>query len=123
MIKFEDILMFFVNLVLPPTILTLGLVGNTLGILTLQKKKLKNIGPLDTYRYLFYFDSFFLLQIIGTNLQNTYSLDITILSNLSCGLWYYFNYSFSAISPWLIVYIAVERYISMKQLAKRFAFR
>ena len=116
-------LKFFVNYVFPPLILGIGLFGNTMGFVTLLKKDLINIGPRDTYLYIFASDSFYLLQIIGTNLQSTYGLDVTLVSNLTCKLWNYFNYWLAPVSPWLIVYITFDRYISIDYPAKRFFLR
>ena len=86
-------LVFFVRYILPPLILTLGLVGNSLGLVILSKKDLINIGPHCMYRYLFATDSFYLLQIIVVNLQFDYNLDLASISNLSCKLWNYFYYA------------------------------
>ncbi len=51
------------------------------------------------------------------------SLDLTILSNLSCQIYIYFNYAFSAFSPWLLVYILIERFISIVHPTNRFMLR
>ena len=52
-----------------------------------------------------------------------FSLDLTILSNLSCQIYIYFNYAISAISPWLLVYILIERFISIVHPTNRFMLR
>ena len=113
----------FIYYIFPPLILAIGLIGNAFGFGVLLKKELINIGPRDIYRYLFLFDSFYLLQIIGTNLQYTYNLDITVVSNLTCKLWNYFNYCLAPVSSWLVVYISIDRYVSIKYPAQRFAYR
>ena len=80
-----EVWIFILNYVLPPFILVSGLVGNTFGFLVLQKdKNLIKIGPRDTYKYLFLSDSFYLIQIISSNLQYAYNLDITVVSDLTC---------------------------------------
>jgi len=73
---------FLLNYFFSPLILFIGLIGNTFGLRVLFKKELINIGPRDIYIYLFLSDSFYLFQIIGTNLQYTYNLDITKISSL-----------------------------------------
>jgi len=119
----KRIIILFVNYILPPLILIIGLIGNSVGIKVLLNKNLINIGPRDMYQYLFLTDSFYLLQIIGTYLQYTYSLDITTISNVSCKVWYHLNYSLATISPWLVVFISIDRYISIKYPARRFIMR
>ena len=116
-------LVFFVRYILPPLVLTIGLVGNSLGLFILSKKDLINIGPHFMYRYLFATDSFYLLQIIVVNLQFDYNLDLASISNLSCKLWNYFYYELATISSWLIVYISVERCVSLIRPAWRFTLR
>jgi hypothetical protein len=113
----------FVNFLLPPFILIVGLVGNTLGFLLLLNKNLKSIGPRDAYLYLFFSDNFYLLQIIGTFLQYSFSLNFPSISNISCKLWNYFNYCIAPISAWLIIYISLDRYTSIKFPAWRFTLR
>jgi hypothetical protein len=113
----------FVNFLFPPFILTVGLVGNTLGFVVLLNKNLKSIGPRDAYLYLFFCDNFYLLQIIGTFLQYSLSLNFPSISNISCKLWNYFNYSIAPISAWLIIYISLDRYTSIKFPAWRFTLR
>jgi hypothetical protein len=97
-----DGLIFFMILVYPPLILIFGLVDNTLGSMVLLHKDLINIGPRDTYFYLFFTDSFYLLQIILSNLQDTYHISLGNFSDLSCKLWNYFNYSMATVSSYLI---------------------
>ena len=38
---------------------------------------------------------------------------------MSCKVFIYFNYAFDAISPWLLVYISVEKLISIGYPHKR----
>ncbi len=62
-----DGLIFFMIFVFPPLILIFGLVGNTLGSIVLLYKDLINKRSRDTYLYLFFTDSIYLLQIILSN--------------------------------------------------------
>jgi hypothetical protein len=122
MAAFDDFL-YFVKYIFPIAILTFGLIGNTLGIIVFLKKDLKNIGPKRTYIYLFSSDSFFLVQIIVTYLQYGYGLNFATLSDFSCKLWNFCNYSFATVSSYLIVYISMERCVSLIQPAWRFTLR
>jgi hypothetical protein len=122
MAAFDDFL-YFVKYIFPIAILTFGLIGNTLGIIVFLKKDLKNIGPKRTYIYLFSSDSLFLVQIIVTYLQYGYGLNFATLSDFSCKLWNFCNYSFATVSSYLIVYISMERCVSLIQPAWRFTLR
>ena len=114
---------YFVKYIFPVFVLTFGLIGNTLGIKVLSNKDMKNIGPKRMYIYLFLSDSFFLVQIIVTYLQYGYGLNFATLSDFSCKLWNFCNYSFATVSSYLIVYISLERCISLIQPAWKFILR
>jgi len=114
---------FFLNYIFPLFIFLIGLVGNIFSLIVLSNKELKKIGPKIIYQYLFIFDSFFLLCIITINLQLAYNLDATIFYSIICKLINYFIYTLCVISPFLIVYISIDRYISIKYPARRFLLR
>ena len=114
---------FFVNVIFPIMILLIGLVGNSFGFKILLNRNLINIGPRLSYLFLFAIDMFYLLQIIGTNLQYNYNLNISVISSAACKIWNFFNYSLATISPWLTVYISIDRYISIQHPAWRFTMR
>jgi len=122
MAAFDDFL-YFVKYIFPIAILTFGLIGNTLGVIVLYNKDLKNIGPRNTYIFLFLSDSFFLVQIIVTYLQYGYGLNFATLSDFTCKLWNFCNYSFATVSSYLIVYISLERCISLIKPAQRLFLR
>jgi len=114
---------YFVKYIFPVFVLTFGLIGNTLGIKVLCNKDMKNIGPKRMYIYLFLSDSFFLVQIIVNYFQLAYNLYIGTLSDYSCKLWNYCNYSFAIVSSYLIVYISLERCISITRPSWKFFMR
>jgi hypothetical protein len=119
-----NVIDFFVYYIFAPVVLGIGLIGNSLGITVLVKsKKLKKIGAILIYKFLFISDTFYLLQIMIIYFGYGFGLDLTILSNLSCQIYIYFNYAFSAFSPWLLVYILIERFISIVHPTKRFMLR
>lgn len=110
---------FFVYFILPPLILILGLFGNLIGLLVLLRPKLEKIGPRVIYGFLFIMDTFFLIQIIHKYLQIGLNLNLDNVSSFWCKFNRYFNYSQDAISPMLLVYISIEKYISIKYPYKR----
>jgi len=122
MSAFDDF-RYFVKYIFPLAVLAFGLIGNTLGIIVLCGKDLKNIGPKRMYIYLFLSDSLFLVQILVNYFQLAHNLYIGNLSDYSCKLWNFFNYSFGTISSYLIVYISLERCVSLIRPAKRFFLR
>ena len=108
--KFE----YFVNYLQVPIVLSLGIIGNTLGFLILLKKKLLQIGPRFIFQALFLTDSIYLVQILQPYLAYSYNKDLSLVSSFFCVSYWYFNYLLSTISPWLLSYISVERYISIR---------
>ena len=87
-----NVIDFFVNYLFAPMVLAVGLIGNSLGISVLIKsKKLNKIGPILIYKFLFISDTFYMLQIMVNYFGYGFSLDLTILSNLSCQIYIYFN--------------------------------
>lgn len=105
---------FFVNYIFPPLILIVGLIGNLIALSVLTRAKLKKIGTRYTYIILFITDTIYLFQIVINYLGYGFSLDLTTLSSHACKLYIYFNYSLGALSPWLLNYISMEKFISIK---------
>jgi hypothetical protein len=116
---------FFVYYIFAPIVLAIGLTGNSLGLAVFMKssKELNKNGPILIYKFLFLSDTFYLLQIIIDYFGHGFDLDLTVLSNLSCQIYIYFNYAFCALSPWLLVYILIERFISIGHPTKRLIMR
>ena len=122
--SFKENFMIFVRYWFPLIILCIAIIGNTLGCIVIWKPKLINIGPRNIYKYLFIFDTFFLLQIIVSYIQHAnFTGYLNQTSILICKLAIFINYSFAAVSPLLIVYISIDRYISIQFPGKRFFLR
>ena len=68
--SFKENFMIFVRYWFPLVILCIAIAGNTLGCIVIRKPKLINIGPRNIYKYLFIFDTFFILQIIVSYIQH-----------------------------------------------------
>jgi hypothetical protein len=75
-------------------------------------------GPVLVYVFLFISD-IYLVLIIVTYLQNGFNSDPTINSRLGCKIFSYFDYALSEISPWLLVYISIEKFISISYSSRR----
>ena len=119
----DEFYSFFVNLVMAPLVLVIGICGNMMGLIVIYRSKLKNIGPIFIYKFLFIADSIYLPQIVVSYLITGFNFDSTILSSLACKIYQYFNFVPDAISPWLLVYISLEKLISIGLPQKRFILR
>ncbi len=109
----ESELKWFVLYVLPLLILCFGLIGNSMGIIVLSRQEMDEIGPLYIYRYIFIFDSIYLITLVNYYLNFAFSIDIFFEYNFTCKFFYYFLFSFSPISSLLLIYILIERYLSI----------
>jgi hypothetical protein len=114
---------YFVRYLMAPIILSIGLVGETIGLLILQRKNIKNIGPKSMYRYLFIMDMSYLSLIIVNYLDYGFDYDLTITSKYFCKLYWYLNFVLGPISPYLLIYISIEKLISIKYPTKKYFLR
>ena len=71
----------------------------------------------------YFIDSIYLPQIIIAYMGTGFNYDPTVLSILSCKIYNYFNYAFDGFSPQLLVYISIEKFISISYPTKRFILR
>ena len=113
----ENIYENFVYFILPLIIIFLGLIGNLLGLITLFKRQQlqnKEIGPINLYRYIFITDSIIILSFIQVCLDKIYSTGFLLFSIYSCKIIYYFVFSFCSSSSFLLIFILIERYLSIK---------
>ena len=114
---------YFVKYVFAPLTLGLGLIGNSLGTVVFMRKKFANIsiGPRNMFVYLFSIDSIYLIQILVSYFQLAYEINFLQLNKFDvvCKLYYYFNYALDPISALILVYISVDRLISLRYPARR----
>lgn len=97
------------------------MLGNVTAIIILFRHKMNKLGPRYTYLYLFISDFSFLPFILVNNFGYVY--DITILSKYACKMYWYLNYVLASISPWLLLYISVEKLVSIKYPGIKFFLR
>lgn len=119
----EEKFKFFVYYILPVLIFFFGLIGNIFGIIISFKQNFKKIGPLIIYRFLFLTDSVYLLFIVTKYLQFGFNISFDDVSSTWCKVNRYFYYSLDAISPMLIVYIALDRFIAIRFSSRRKTLR
>lgn len=118
---------FIIYKTIPVLVLLFGLVGNLLGILVFNRKRMNFIlmGPRQMYLYLFKFDSFAMLQLVVIFFTNELKGKKTEanFSNISCKLFRYLNNIINIISPMMLIYISLDRLISVRFPEKRSILR
>ena len=111
----------FVYYALPIILLSFGLPANIAGLIVFTRsKKLEKIGPLFMYRSMFGVDTAVLLfsffvQFLGKGFQ----LTLYFVSDLSCKLYSYCLYAMGPLSTIVLVYISLDRFVSIKYYEKR----
>lgn len=113
----------FVNFILPLLVLSLGIVGNTLGFILLLSRRLANLPTRKLYFYLLLIDSIYVSQIVVNFLESNFNFKITTYSVILCKFFSFFNYSLASLSPMLLVYISVDRLIAIKYPEHKFLLR
>ena len=99
------------TVIFPPIIAILGIVGNISIIIIYSRKKFHTDPLRDQYRLLSFNDILCVLQILKHFLLDSYGINLS--NNLvACKLISYASY-FSAISAWIIVFISVDRMLSI----------
>lgn len=119
----ENTLNYTIYIFYALTIFIFGFFGNIMGTIVLLKKRLKKLGARNIYRYLFITDTIYLIQIVIDCIAVNYGFNITIYSIAWCRIYYHLNNSFATLSPMLLVYISIERFISIKYPHLRFTLR
>ena len=112
----------YVKYVFAPIILCLSLFGNTMGVSIMSRRRLNRIGPRNIYRFLFSVECFN-VAIVLVYLQSAFKIDLTTMSSIMCKIYWYLCFSYGPIPPMLLVYISVERIVSISYMSKRHILR
>ena len=116
---FNNSLDIFVYYLMAPVIFTIGLIGNITGLNVLRRKKMEKIGPLFIYRCMFVIDTSFLMGIFIFYFDKGFHLSFFLISDLCCKLFFYMANAVKVYCPLILIYISVDRFISLKYPAKR----
>ena len=101
-------------------IFAIGLPVNTTALVAfIRNKKLKKIGPLFMYRLMFGLDAAYLFGIFVIFLGKGFHLSLYLISDLSCKLFFYFSYSGIPYSCFILAYLSLDRFVSIKYYAQR----
>jgi len=114
MVKVQTDFEYFVYIIFGPLVLLLGLFGNSMGLVLLKRKNLEKLEPKKMYQCLFIIDLVCLLTVLNNHLVQSFDIGFSILSQFTCKFYMYFAYTFSPLTPMILFYILVERYLSVK---------
>jgi hypothetical protein len=106
-----------------PIIFIIGLVGNILGFIVLLRKNLIKIGPREMYRFLFIMDIIILQTLTVTYLSSALNLNILIISKVACKLFGYLSLWTGSITPYILIYISVDKIIATKYPTRKYFLR
>ncbi len=110
-----DIFEFLVQHLMAPFIVIFGFIGNILGFfLTLRSNKQKN-GLILMYKYLFFTNLVNLIFLLVNYLENSFYLNLINLNKYVCRLFWYYDYTCGSVPSMMLVYISLERIISIKR--------
>jgi len=110
---------YFAAYLMAPIILCIGLFGNLTALVVFFKGNLRKIGPLLIYKLMFIWDTYYINQIIPFYLAKAINLDLTTVSRTACKILVYLNYQGTAVSPFMLAYLSIERYISIRFPTRR----
>ena len=82
------------------------------------RKRVRKVGPVHIFRCLFLIDTVYVMLILEKYVQFGFHIPYDHISIVFCKMNRYFNFSLDAISPMLVVYIVVDRYLSIKSSNK-----
>jgi len=89
------------------------------GLVIFSSKRVEKIGPIYILKYLMGSDLIYLLFLVLNYSTYTFNKDISTLSLITCKLYFYFNYALDPISGILLVYISIDRYVSLTHPSRR----
>lgn len=99
----------YLMIILPLSTLILGIIGNVVGFLVFTRKRFYKLSVRNICRFLAVTDTICLIQII----EDYSTFAPRSFSHISCKILRFFNFSLGPISAWLLVYITIERFISI----------
>ena len=93
---------------------SIGLFGNTIGVISTFRSKFKSIGPLLIFRCLFIADSLSAVILTEYFFFKSVGFQFRILSRFACKFYAYTVYQSNSIPSMMHAYIILERFLSMK---------
>lgn len=99
--------------IIPIALFTSGLIGNTVGFIMFSKKNLEKCLTRNIYRTLALTNTAYVLYRIMITVSD-FQIRLELISNISCQMMNYFDYTLGSLSAWILVYISVEKFISIQ---------
>ena len=118
-----NIIAGFVKHLSAPLIILLTTVGSTCGLILITRKKLKPLGPRNLYIYLFVIEYLNALFVLNIHFRYAYDMDLRLFTNFSCRFYTYIVSIYCPLPPMMLVYISIERLVSITYPNKRFILR
>lgn len=109
-----SVLNIFLIWVLPVGLLVFGMIGNTVGFFVFSRRSLSKFPGRDIYRTLAIMDTLYLIHVILQYFLYYNGMGIRLISGITCKIVRYLNYSLAPISAWLIVYLSIHKFISIR---------
>jgi hypothetical protein len=91
----------------------LGLFGSIIGTILLSTKKMEKRPAWRIYRFLLIIDAIYLASQVAEYSMDHFNFRLRFISDTICKFYLYFKFSVCPISPWILVYISFDRYISI----------
>jgi hypothetical protein len=105
-----------------PLISIIGFVSNILAFVIFSRKKFQNTIFSIYFRFFILFDTLTLILPINKLLEIHFDIIIANISDELCKLRYYYAYVLVPISSWTLVFISIDRFLSISY-PNRFNFR
>jgi hypothetical protein len=112
--KLLDLNKFFGRSYVPIFTLIFGLSGNLIGLMVFFRKNLLRFPTRNLYCSLALFDTIYLIYRMIGELTTENGISMYLISNNWCKIFRYFRYSLGPISAWLLVYISIDKFISIQ---------
>ena len=89
----------------------------------LNEKKCKKIGLIYIYQWMSISDTINLLQMINAFMFNLTGRNVASIASFPCKIVSYLVFAYFFLQPMLLLYISIERLVSVKNPAKRFVMK
>ena len=103
----------FLSWILKGLLLVFGLFGNLIGLIVFRRKHMAHFSARLIYIALAIFDSLFLSCSIVRYFFSNENINLLNFSKSTCKLYTYVLYFLSPISSWLLVFLSLNRFISI----------
>ena len=114
-------IILLLNYLLTPLLMLLTLFGSTAGLIVFSRHNLQKIGPRNIYRFMFAFEYFNVIIMI--DYVNAFDINLLSSSSFICQFYWFLYTIYMPIPAMLLVYISIERYVSIAYPAKRLFLR